>query len=86
MDFLIPKAYAAVGSASTSGSSFESLFQKIINNIVSPVIYLIMALAIVYFLYGVMQFIKNADNAEKRSEGYSHMIWGIVGIFIMVSA
>ena len=45
-----------------------------------------MALAVVYFVWGVMQFIKNSDNPEKRGEGYQHMIWGIVGLFIMVSA
>lgn len=89
MDFLIQKAYAAypaVNSSSGSGTAFNTLLQKILDNIVTPVIYLIMALAVVYFLWGVMMFVKNADNAEKREEGYKHMIWGIIGIFIMVSA
>jgi hypothetical protein len=45
-----------------------------------------MALAVVYFLWGVVGFIKNADNTEKREEGYKHMIWGIIGLFIMISA
>ena len=84
MDFLIQKAYAA---DSTIGSTaFNDLLNKILDNIVIPVIYLIVALAVIYFLWGVMIFIKNADNPEKRSEGYKHMIWGIIGIFIMISA
>ena len=88
MDFLIPKAYAAgfSGPDATSGVAFNSLLNKILENIVTPVVYLIMALAVVYFVWGVLVFIKNADNSEKREEGYQHMIWGIVGIFIMISA
>ena len=81
MDFLIQKAYAA-----GTDVAFNSLFNKIIVNILNPAIYLIMGLAVVYFVWGVMIFIKNADNAEKRSDGYKHMIYGVIGIFIMISA
>ncbi len=65
---------------------FDALFNKIINNILQPIEYLLFALAIVYFLYGVMGFIQNADNADKRQEYQNHIIWGLVGLFIMVSA
>ncbi len=65
---------------------FDSLFNKIITNIAQPIEYLLFALAIMYFLYGVYVFIQNADNAEKRQEGYNSMLWGIIGLFIMVSA
>jgi uncharacterized membrane protein len=85
LGLLIQKAYAYTGETTTGGSSFDSLFQKITTNIVSPIIYLLMAAAIVYFIWGVFMFIKNADNSEKRKEGYQHMIWGIIGLFIMFS-
>jgi len=87
MDFLVQKAYAYSDEAGVAnGSSFAVLINKILTNIVNPIVYLIMALAIVYFFWGVFQFVKNADSADKRQEGYQHMIWGIVGIFIMLSA
>jgi uncharacterized membrane protein YidH (DUF202 family) len=87
MDFLIQKAYAYLpGENTAGGTAFNTLLKKILDNIVTPIIYLIMALAVVYFVWGVLQFIKNADNPEKRQDGYKHMIWGIVGLFIMVSA
>lgn len=85
-DFLIPKAYAYTAPNITGGTSAEVLLRKIVDNIVTPIIYLIAALAVVYFLWGVFVFIQNADNPEKRKEGFNHMIWGIVGLFIMVSA
>ena len=87
MDFLIPKVYAALPTtSSTSGEAFNTLLNKILDNIVSPIIYLIIALAVVYFVWGVLVFIQNADNSEKRSDGYRHMIWGVIGLFIILSA
>lgn len=37
-----------------------------------------------YFLYGVFQFIMNQENEEKKTSGKSHILWGIVGITIML--
>ena len=89
LDFLIQKAYAQGISnpgGSNSGITFDKLFANVKSQIVTPLIYLLFALALVYFFWGVMVFIQNADVPEKREEGYKHMIWGIIGIFIMVSA
>ena len=52
--------------------------------IINPLIVFLFALAVVYFLYGVFQFILNAENEEKKTSGKSHMLWGIVGITIMM--
>jgi len=43
------------------------------------------ALALVLFLWGVFEYIKNADSPEDRQKGTQHIIWGLVGLFIMVS-
>jgi succinate dehydrogenase/fumarate reductase cytochrome b subunit len=89
LDFIIQKAYAqavANPSGSNSNITFNKLFQNILNQVVTPIIYLLFAAAVVYFLYGVFVFIQNADNQEKRKDGQMHILWGIVGIFIMVSA
>jgi 4-hydroxybenzoate polyprenyltransferase len=64
----------------------NDLLNKVITQIAQPIEYLLFALAIVYFLYGVMVFIRNADAPEKRAEGFQHIIWGLIGLFIMVSA
>ncbi len=44
------------------------------------------AVALVYFIWGVIDMIAGAGekNDEKRIAGKRHMIWGIVGLFIMV--
>lgn len=67
------------------GISFDSFLHNINNQIITPLIYLLFTLALIYFLYGVFLFIKNADSPDKRSEGAKSMIWGIVGLFIMLS-
>ncbi len=61
------------------------ILARITDAIVNPLIVLLFGVAMVYFLWGVFVFVRNADNEEKRSEGAMHIFWGIVGIFIMVS-
>ena len=58
---------------------------RFIDNIVNPIIYFLFAIALLYFLYGVLIFIINADDESARATGKTHMFWGIIGLFIMVS-
>ncbi len=64
----------------------DRLFANITQEIVNPLLTLIFVLALVYFLWGVFTFIRNAEDGEKRKEGAQHILWGVVGMFIMVSA
>jgi uncharacterized membrane protein YidH (DUF202 family) len=63
----------------------DDLLKNIGREIVNPAIILMVAVAVVVFIYGVAEFIAAADNEEKRSKGRQHIIWGIIGLFIMVS-
>ena len=58
---------------------------KISTNILNPIIAIMFALAAVYFFYGVAAYIWNPNNEEAREKGRKGMLWGIVGMFIMVS-
>jgi hypothetical protein len=51
----------------------------------SSVVPLIFILAIASFVWGVVQYVMNADSEEKRSKGRSFMIWGIIALVVMVS-
>ena len=75
MDFL---------SAKVAYASLDSFIGNVNREIVNPLIIFLFAIAIVYFLYGLFQFIGNANNDEKKTTGKSHMIWGIVGLTIMM--
>ena len=54
--------------------------------IIAPIILLLFVLSLVIFFWGIADFIRGAENEVARKAGRDHMIWGIVGIFIMVSA
>ena len=62
------------------------LLDKIKTEIVNPAIYLLLALAAAYFVWGVFTFVSNQESDEAREKGKQHMIYGIVGIAIMLSA
>jgi len=61
------------------------ILNNIIIYIVNPLIYLIIGLAVIYFLWGVFNFVRNADNADKRPDGARHILWGIIGLGIIFS-
>jgi uncharacterized membrane protein YidH (DUF202 family) len=65
-------------------ASFDSFLANVNQQIINPLISFLFALAIIYFLYGVFQFISNQDSEEKKTTGKAHMIWGIIGITIML--
>ena len=46
---------------------------------------LVFGLSLVYFFWGVSQFILKAGEPKLREEGKNKMIWGIVALFVIVS-
>lgn len=64
----------------------DQLLGNILTNIVNPAIALMMGVAIIFFLWGVFGFIRNAESSEERKKGGTHMLYGALGLFIMVSA
>jgi succinate dehydrogenase/fumarate reductase cytochrome b subunit len=67
-----------------NGDRFNDFLANVNSLIINPLIGLLFALAVVFFLYGVFEFIKDAENEESRTTGKNHMIWGIVGITVML--
>ncbi|MCX6731514.1 MAG: hypothetical protein NTX55_00815 [Candidatus Parcubacteria bacterium] len=61
------------------------LLNKINAAIVNPIIGLMIAIGVIVFLFGVVEFIAGSASDEKRSTGKRHIIWGIIGLFIAIS-
>lgn len=59
---------------------------KINDLILFPLIALLMGVALLVFIWGAFQFVLKADSEEARSTGKRHMIYGILGLLVMVSA
>ncbi len=68
--------------ASPKLADILKFFTCLLENSVIP---LLITVAIVIFIWGVVQFIGNADNEEKRKKGREFMVWGIVSLFLIVS-
>ncbi len=62
---------------------FSQILSRVIDQAVNPFLLFLFAIAIAIFLWGIFGFILNADNEDKRAEGKQHLIWGIIGLFIM---
>ncbi|MBI2100670.1 MAG: hypothetical protein HYT47_01455 [Candidatus Vogelbacteria bacterium] len=51
----------------------------------NPLVGLILAAALVYFLWGVFKYIQSAGDETKRKEGVTMMTYGIIALFVMVA-
>lgn len=72
--------------AQVNATSFGAVVDPIITNIVTPIVELMVSVGIIVFVWGVVELLLHADDPEARKTGRDHMIWGIVGVFIMISA
>lgn len=66
-------------------TSESSIIDKVKSEIIQPIIALLIAVAVGYFLFGLMEFVRNQDNETAQEEGKRHMLWGVIGIAIMFS-
>lgn len=64
----------------------NTLVNNISSFILKPLVFLMFALATLVFIWGAQGFVGAADDAEARSKGASRMIWGLVGMVIMIGA
>lgn len=63
-------------------------FAKLIDNIIAVLgnlTFLILAIAVLIFLYGLVGYITNSGDESKRKESVQYIIYGIFGIFVMVA-
>ena len=73
--------------ANTSASTaVQGVISKISSAILVPVIEIIFGLAIILFVWGAAGLILHKDNPEGRTQSQKHILWGVVGMFIMLSA
>jgi len=63
----------------------QQLINKIVQDAIWPFVIFLIALAAMFFIWGLIEFIAGADNEEKRTAGKRHLAWGLIGLFIMFS-
>ncbi len=79
---LIPIAHAQ----SDAQVAAQCLVDAVNNAILFPLIALMTALAFLFFLYGAFEYVKNANNESGRETGKTHLLYGVIGMLVMLSA
>jgi len=63
------------------------LIDKFNTFIINPLLLLFFAAGVLVFLWGVVEFIWGlSSESETRENGKRHMLWGLVGVFVMTAA
>lgn len=78
-------------AVATSGKCIESaqaLVGCLTDVVINPILALIFAAGLLVFVFGVVEFMVglSGETGEKKEAGKRHMLWGIVGMFIMAAA
>jgi len=79
--YLLPVLTYAQGS----GQKDLIYFKDLIVGYLTDIIPLIMFLTILYFIYGIAEFIRKSGNGEELEEAKQKIVWGIIALFVMVS-
>lgn len=64
--------------------ALDSLLVRVNQYIINPVLGFLVVLAVAYFLFGVVEYFLYTDNSTKREQGAKHILWGLIGLLIMV--
>jgi uncharacterized membrane protein YidH (DUF202 family) len=64
----------------------QSIVSRIENAILFPILSFMLAVAFLYFMWGAYEFVANAESDSGRDTGKQHMLYGIIGMVVMVSA
>ncbi|MEK7576731.1 MAG: hypothetical protein AAB482_03480 [Patescibacteria group bacterium] len=72
--------------ADATDATVGGIMQIIIDRIIMPFITVLITFATLVFIWGVIEYIAKSDSDEGRSTGRRHMMWGIIGLVIMIGA
>lgn len=80
MFWLIP--FTQIAHAQDVG---EKLINTVLDKIINPLVFFLFVAALIYFLWGVFMYLKDGDKQDARITGSRHILWGLVGLVIMMS-
>ena len=69
-----------MGNFSDFGTSLAT-----INGWINQIIPLVISIALILFLFGIVQFVTAGGDEEKRAAARGMIIFGIIALFVMVS-
>jgi amino acid transporter len=79
-----PALTFAQSTGSANLTNIENLARSI-GRIINILIPIVAALALLYFFWGLAQFILHSGEDDAREKAKGQMIWGIVALFVIVA-
>lgn len=65
--------------------TLDTLLASIYNAILEPLLFVVFGLAFIMFVWGIVEFIRDSESNDGREKGKRNILWGVVGMVIMVS-
>lgn len=63
----------------------EEILQRIISYVIDPSLRVLFTLGLFLFIWGIVEFLWGVKNGEASQKGKDHMVYGLIGMLIMVS-
>lgn len=63
----------------------DAYISVVATNILNPIIALGMVATTLLFVWGVFSYMRGAADSSARADGARHVMWGVIGMAIMVS-
>lgn len=64
--------------------ALDKFLFNLATEILNPLILLMFSAAVIYFLWGVFEYIKDSQSDAGRTKGAQHILWSVIGIVIMM--
>lgn len=77
-------AFAPAFASAQAITDVNSLTYKL-TNLGNTFIQILIAFAVIWIIWNVIRYIMNAEDPEKRGQIGSAILWGIVGLFVILS-
>jgi uncharacterized membrane protein len=65
--------------------NYASIIGKLVEFLDETIVPILIGLTVVYFLYGVMKFVKSAGDQKARDEAKNTIMYGLIGLAVMVT-
>lgn len=72
-------------NATQAVAATDSILQKAITYILNPIYEIAVVCAFLYFVYGIAFMMWQLNNPDVREQSRRHLLYGILGLFIILS-
>src|SRR3989344_8184898 len=76
--------FIAFASSDAEDDTLQALVNQI-NAVINTIVPFLVGFAVLIIIWGVFNYISGAGDEEKRAQAKQYIVWGVVGVFIMLS-